>query len=219
MKKFITTLFTSYRGSNRLSRLLRSILERRSIQELIGIPLAGLAFFGAVFLPQVQAGLSTTEVFFDTQTTVVDALVTPSRFRWPLAAFGISQYFARWHPGLDLTDPKGTLMYPIADGKVTRVVLGYTGYGKHVVIEHADGMSSLYAHLSQIRVKEGEQITKDTALGSVGATGWATGNHLHLEIYQNGVAINPMEVLPQAKKYETREISQTLGPSVPTLSL
>ncbi len=212
-------LFTSYRGSNGLSRWLRRIIERRSVAELIGIPLTGLAFFGAVVLPQAQAGLSSAELFFDTQTTVVDAVVAPSRFRWPLATFGISQYFARWHPGVDLTDPAGTPIYPIADGNITFVALQYTGYGKHVIVEHEDGMRSLYAHLSKIRVNVGDTVTKETELGSVGATGWSTGNHLHLEIFQNGAAINPMEVLPQIKKYETREISQIPGPSIPTLSL
>jgi len=211
MKQFIAKLFTSYHGSHGLSRFLRRIIERRSLLELIGIPLTGLAFFGAVVLPQAEIGLSSTEVFFDTQTTVVDAVVAPSRFRWPLTAFGISQYFARWHPGVDLTDTAGTPMYPIADGRVTQVIQQYTGFGKHLIVQHENGMSSLYAHLSKIKVKEGEQVTKETELGAVGATGWATGNHLHLEIYQNGAAVNPIEVLPQIKKFEMKEISQSIS--------
>lgn len=199
MKQFMTWLTASHRGSNVISQWLRKRIECRSIQELIGIPLAGLAFFGAVVLPQAQAGFYSTEVYFDTRATTINAVVEPSRFRWPLAAFGISQYFHGGHPGMDLTNPAGTPIYPVADGKVILVASLFNGYGKHVIVEHNDAMTSVYAHMTKTEVKEGQLVTKDTELGTVGATGWATGNHLHLEILQNNVPLNPMEVLPEFK--------------------
>lgn len=219
-KKAIIWLTRPYHGSNRLSRWLRDKIEGRSLQELIGIPLIGLVFFGAVIMPQAQAGFASTEVYFDTQETVVNATVAPSRFRWPLATFGISQYFSRGHHGLDLTNPAGTPIYPVLEGKVTLVASLLGGYGKHVIIAHADGMSSIYAHLSKTEVKEGQVVTKDTELGTVGATGWATGNHLHFELLQNGIALNPVEVLPEIKKYQPKEISHAVDSlAFPNLSL
>lgn len=208
IKTALYWLIKPHYGSNRLSRFIRGEIEHRSIQELIGVPLMGLTFFGAVIVPQSLAGFTTAEVYLDTQTTTVNAVVVPSRFRWPLAAFGISQLFRGGHQGLDLTNPAGTPIYPITEGKVILVAALYDGYGKHVIVEHKDAMSSIYAHLSRVEVEIGQTVTKDTELGTVGATGWATGNHLHLEILQNGITLNPMEVLPEIKKYQFKDISQ-----------
>ncbi len=220
MKNFIKYLLTPHYGSNRISRLVRRKIEHRPLIELIGIPLMSLTFFTAVIVPQTEAGFASTELYFDTQTTHVEAVVTPSRFRWPLATFGVSQYFTYGHPGLDLTDPAGTPIYPVMEGKVILAASLFNGYGRHVIVEHDNQMTSVYAHLTKIDVKEGEEVTKSTELGTVGATGWATGNHLHLEILQNGVPVNPMEVLPEIKKYESKPISQLVeSDPIPNLSL
>lgn len=197
---------TPYYGSNRLSRLIRTKIERVSTAELIGIPLIALVFLAAVVVPQTEAGLEHAAIYFDTQdTTTIAATVAPSRFRWPLATFGLSQYFSGGHQGLDMTNPAGTPIYPIAPGKVLTAESLFNGYGKHVIIEHDDGMTSIYAHMSKIEVTKGQVVGKMTELGTVGATGWATGNHLHFEIRQNGVAMNPMEVLPEIRLYEPTE--------------
>lgn len=192
-----------YRGSNRISRALRSWIERHSIQEMIGIPLASLAFFGAVIVPQTQAGFSATELYFEAPKVTIDVAVTPSNYRWPLATFGISQNFSGVHPGMDLTDPQGTPIHPVTSGTVTYAGSELFGYGRHIIVKHDNNLESLYAHLSKIDVKEGQKVTKDTELGEVGATGWATGNHLHLEIHINGSPTNPAEVLPELHKSST----------------
>lgn len=194
--------------SNRFSHWVRRQIEYRPIQELIGIPLLCLMFFAAIIVPQTQAGFDTTGVYFDTQTTTVEAIVAPSQFRWPNTTFGISQYFSGRHPGIDLTNPKDTPVYPISEGKVISVTSLYNGYGKHVIVEHQGSLSSLYAHLSKIEVKEGQMVNKSTKLGTVGRTGWATGNHLHLEIHENGISVNPMEILPDIKQYHDDLISE-----------
>lgn len=212
-------LIKPHYGRNRLSRLLSHKLEGKSVAELVGIPLAGIAFAAAVVVPQTEAGFASTELYFDSRETTVNAVVAPARFRWPFPTFGISTFFSFGHPGLDLTSPKGTPVYPIGDGKVILTATILNGYGKHVIVEHPDKMISLYAHLSSIKVENGQHVTKETELGGVGATGWATGNHLHMEIYQKGVALNPMEILPEVKKYEPKAISQTVGHTVtPELS-
>lgn len=63
--------------------------------------------------------------------------------------------------------------------------------------EHADGLASLYAHLSEINVKEGDRVDTRTVIGKMGRTGNATGDHLHLEVYKNGRPVNPISILPK----------------------
>lgn len=200
IQQFLHWVVTPHYGGNRISRWIRRHIEHRSLQELIGIPLAGLAFFGAVIVPQTQAGFANTELYFANPKTIINAAVSDSHLRWPLGTFGISQNFSGTHPGMDLTDPIGTPIHPVTDGTVVYAGTILFGYGRHVRIKHDDHLESLYAHLSKITVKEGQVVTKDTQLGEVGATGWATGNHLHLEIHVNGIANNPLEVLPEFKK-------------------
>lgn len=187
-------------GSNRISRWLRRHIEGKSLQELVGIPLVGLAFFGAVVMPQAQAGFASTELLFDDPKTIINAAVAASRYHWPLATFGISQYFSSVHPGMDLTDPFGTPVQAVSKGTVVYAGADVSGYGKYVVIRHEDDIETLYAHLSRISVTAGQKVTKDTELGEVGATGRATGNHLHLEVRVAGASANPIEVLPELEK-------------------
>jgi len=200
IKRNLHILFSSYYGSNRISRWIRQRIEYRHIQELIGLPLAGLAFFGAVVLPQAQAGLSSTELYFDSADSTVQTLVAESRFQWPMRSFCISQYFHSGHKGIDLQNAGGTPVYPVTDGIITHTGNSFFGYGRHVIIIHDKEIQSLYAHLSEILVKNGDMVAKSTQIGEVGATGWATGNHLHLEILLNGVRTNPLEILPEISR-------------------
>lgn len=206
VKQALSWFLTPYYGSNRLSRLIRTKIERVSTAELIGIPLIALVFLAAVVVPQTEAGLENTAIYFDSQeTTTITTPMTDSRFRWPLATFGLSQYYSGGHQGLDMTNPAGTPIYPIAPGKVITSTSLFNGYGKHVIIDHGNGMTAIYAHMSRIEVITGQVVGKMTELGTVGATGWATGNHLHFEILQDGIALNPMEVLPSIRLYEPTE--------------
>ena len=63
------------------------------------------------------------------------------------------------------------------------------------MINHGSGFKSLYAHLAKITVNEGDEVDKNTVLGTVGSTGWSTGSHLHLEVYDNGRTFNPLTIL------------------------
>ena len=63
------------------------------------------------------------------------------------------------------------------------------------MIDHGNKLSSLYAHLSKIEVEEGQEVTMDTEIGRMGATGRAFGDHLHLEVYDHGKAVNPLTIL------------------------
>ena len=80
----------------------------------------------------------------------------------------------------------GTEIKPVTRGRVVEVSQGRLGWGNTVVIEHEKGLKSRYAHMRDFNVQEGDTVEKETVLGSVGMTGWTTGPHLHLEIYQEG---------------------------------
>lgn len=96
----------------------------------------------------------------------------------------------RFHSGLDLAAPRGTPVCSAANGTV--VHCGYqSGYGKVVEIRHTGTMRTRYAHLHHIKVKHGQTIDSSTVIGTVGATGRATGPHLHYEVIKNGQQVNP----------------------------
>jgi len=104
----------------------------------------------------------------------------------------------RMHTGVDFAAPSGT---PVLAALAGRVVLAeaISGYGLTVMLEHADGLQTLYAHLEQIAVSVGAQVGEAESLGTVGMSGTATGPHLHFELRLNGkqpVAIDPTPYLP-----------------------
>ncbi len=117
-------------------------------------------------------------------------------FIWPTSTVGISQYFAWYHPGIDLPNPAAPVV-AAADGG-TVVVAGWPdnfGYGNRVVIDHGNGYKTTYAHLSNIYVAVGQSISRGQVLGQMGSTGRSTGTHLHLEIRYKGIAVNPLAIL------------------------
>ncbi len=112
----------------------------------------------------------------------------------------VSQGFRSFHPGMDLVTKFGTPIRPIATGDVEEAGYSPFGYGNAILVNHGDGTKSLYAHLSKIYVKKGDTVTLNTVIGLVGSTGRSTGPHLHLEIYQDNVPINPLTMLPDLTK-------------------
>jgi murein DD-endopeptidase MepM/ murein hydrolase activator NlpD len=122
-------------------------------------------------------------------------LTTENSIRRPLDSFNISQGYRTFHRAIDLNEVTGAPVYPIADGKVKMASYGRVSYGNHVIVDHGSGFESLYAHLAKIVVKNGEAVDKNTVLGTVGATGLATGSHLHLEVYDHGQPFNPLTIL------------------------
>ena len=197
MDNFLARLLRPRRGSNPVSLWLRRKIEAIPVRPIIGIQLASAAFFSAIVLPQATDLASNVQAIRDTRDPViVEAGPSEDKIQWPLTRFGITTPFSVFHPGMDLTDPSGTPIHPIADGHVVWVNFYSWGYGNHVLVEHDRGLKSLYAHLSKILVKPGDNVTKNTVIGQVGSTGWSSGNHLHLEIYEGGTPTNPLEVLP-----------------------
>ncbi len=97
----------------------------------------------------------------------------------------------RMHTGTDIGAPAGTNIQAAADG--TLIFAGSLGaYGNATVIDHGDGMSTMYAHQSRILVSENQKVQRGQVIGKVGSTGWSTGPHLHFEVRKNGDPVNPM---------------------------
>ena len=97
----------------------------------------------------------------------------------------------RAHTGVDITAPKGTPVYATADGTVSGENPG-SGYGIAVVINHGYSYQTLYAHLSKKAVRPGQKVKRGQVIGYVGATGLASGSHLHYEVIKNGQRVNPV---------------------------
>jgi len=189
-------LLPQTRTSNPWSKLLRPVLEHKRIRTIFGANLAGaLILVGSTTSPTVTEVAGQAEVDMLNATEV--RVVTEARFGLPVAALtGISQGFSFVHRGVDMRAPLGTIVVPIASGKVLEVVKGKYGYGNHVVVEHEGNFTSLYAHLGEINVQVGQEIAAGTQLGVVGMSGWTTGPHLHLEVYDKGIAFNPLTIVP-----------------------
>ena len=122
-----------------------------------------------------------------------------SGFIWPARGVFTSGYGIRRHPifrirrmhtGQDIAAPYGTPVQAASDGRV--IYTGwFGGYGKIVVIDHGDGVSTLYAHLSKILTRSGARLRRGEVVGRIGSTGYSTGPHVHFEVRVNGRPIDP----------------------------
>lgn len=120
------------------------------------------------------------------------------RFASPLKdTFVTSRYGPRWnrpHKGVDLNAGMGDKILAVEQGIVIKAGKG-RGYGKMVRIKHANGYETVYAHMSKIKVKEGDRVRKGDVVGKAGNTGTSSGVHLHFEIIKDGKHINPQSYL------------------------
>jgi len=102
-----------------------------------------------------------------------------------------------WHAGIDLTANTGSAIHPLKSGWV--VFSGWhAGYGNTVIVRHADGVQTLYAHNQKNLVRKGDRVTETTLIAKVGSTGRATGPHVHFEVRRDGIAVDPASYLSAA---------------------
>lgn len=143
-------------------------------------------------------------------TTNTPDLSLPTKLQSPVTGRITSLFGMRNHPivgetlhhdGIDISQPTGTPVKPLTSGVVT-FAGNDGGYGLMVEIDHGNGLTSRYAHLSKLLVHKGEQINPSRPIGQVGRTGLTTGPHLHLEIHRQNTAIDPLTVLNR-KQIET----------------
>ncbi len=115
----------------------------------------------------------------------------------------------RAHLGVDYAAPTGTLVRSVGDGNVEFAGV-QNGFGNVVIVRHRNQHTTVYAHLSRILVHKGQNVTQGQNVGAVGATGWATGPHLHFEFRVNGQHHDPMTI---ARQSESVPVSATARPS------
>ena len=134
---------------------------------------------------------------FDGQSKRRAFLASPMEFSRVTSGFAMRFHpilqTLRAHRGIDYGAPHGTPVRSVGDG-VVEFAGWQNGYGNVVKIQHGKERSTLYAHLSRIDVRKGQSIEQGQNLGAVGATGWATGPHLHFEFQINGQHVNPLNI-------------------------
>jgi murein DD-endopeptidase MepM/ murein hydrolase activator NlpD len=134
------------------------------------------------------------------------AAATPSL--WPVKGWLTSRMGTRqdpisggdeaFHAGLDIAGERGQPVYATAAGKINEA--GWSGsYGNLIIIDHGFGLESRYGHLLDYTVKRGDTVQRGDIIGHVGATGRATGYHLHYEVHANGKLLNPLQLLTQQR--------------------
>lgn len=112
----------------------------------------------------------------------------------PLTSYRFTSAFkfrdGRWHKGVDLATEVGSPVYAADNGKV--VVSEYSdSFGNYIIIDHANGLKTLYAHNSLLLVQAGDTIAKGTQIAVSGNTGRSSGPHVHFEVHRDGIAVNP----------------------------
>lgn len=142
----------------------------------------------ATELRELQDYYTTKEILTAATPSLMPAKGYPSdRYGYRIDPFTKNRSF---HPGIDITAPKGTKVVAAADGLVV-----YAGrklnYGKVITIEHKFGMSTRYGHLDRFNVKAGQRVKKGDIIGYVGTTGRSTGSHLHYEVRLGNQPLNP----------------------------
>ncbi|MEO7853110.1 MAG: M23 family metallopeptidase [Rubrivivax sp.] len=149
---------------------------------------------------------------FDGQSKRRTFLSSPMSFSRVTSGFSMRFHplLGTWrrHLGVDYGAPTGTPVRTVGDGTV-EFAGTQNGYGNVVEVRHGNDRSTLYAHLSRINVRKGQKLEQGQMIGAVGATGWATGPHLHFEFRINGEHQDPLRI---AKASETFRIDSKLRP-------
>jgi lipoprotein NlpD len=136
------------------------------------------------------------------------------RLRWPLRHVLVTSRFGKrprdFHEGIDLQAKSGTPVYAAQEGKVIYAGSQIRGYGKMIVIKHAYGISTVYAHNSRLFVKKGQHVRLGQKIAASGNTGRSTGPHVHFEVRHGVGAVDPAKLMPMSRVALIEDLS---GPS------
>ena len=152
----------------------------------------------ATYVPPttLPSGKDTTP---STQAPSSSGWIKPLKSYSITSAFGMRKHpvlgYERMHNGVDMAAPAGTPIYAAKSGKVTTASYQAGGAGNYVSINHGDGFSSVYMHMTRYIVSKGQYVQAGQVIGYVGSTGISTGNHLHFGISYKGEYVNPMRYI------------------------
>ena len=127
------------------------------------------------------------------------ASVASIGYVWPVSGNLWGGFGPRWgsfHKGIDIGAGAGTAVAAAGSGQVILSTYSNNGYGSYIIVRHGDGSQTLYAHLSERYVALGQYVGQGEVIGTVGCSGWCSGNHLHFEIIIGGGVVNPLSYLP-----------------------
>jgi murein DD-endopeptidase MepM/ murein hydrolase activator NlpD len=187
--------------ANRLDKIRKRIyVQSKSFDDLIG-----LAMRKEEMLKSVPAIIPISNR---------DLTRTASGYGWRIHPI---YKIIKFHAGMDFTAPAGTNVFATGNGTVAEVITSQRGLGKHIIIDHGFGYTSIYAHLSNFNVRKGQKVQRGDIIGFVGSTGTSLANHLHYEIKLNGMNIDPVnyyfEDLTAAEYERMIEIASKTGQS------
>ena len=121
---------------------------------------------------------------------------------WSSRGFGMKHDpftgYRQMHRGIDIANHHGTPIIASADGKV-KSITSSSGLGKLISLDHGYGLTTLYGHLSEVKVKRGQRVKRGDVIALMGNTGWSTGPHLHYEVRLNGRPVNPQKYILNEK--------------------
>ncbi len=169
----------------------------------------------ALWFSEAGTGAAAKGAYFDMngQNKRRSFLTSPLEFSRVTSGFAMRLHpiLRTWrqHNGVDYGAPTGTPVRTVGDG-VVEFAGRQGGYGNVVKIRHSRDRTTVYAHLSRIDVRDGARVEQGQTIGAVGATGWATGPHLHFEFIVNGEHVDPMVV---AKSSEVSVVSASARPA------
>lgn len=157
-------------------------------------------------LISVDSVTNCVEIHDPTSGVVITTISSP--IIWPVKGvitleFGKSDLpYEIMHTGIDIANPQGKIgddISPFMDGTVIYAGETAIGYGKHIIIDHGNNVTSLYGHLDKVLVYKGEKVTINDVIGKMGSTGWSTGPHVHFQINVFGIPVNPRVFLESIK--------------------
>jgi murein DD-endopeptidase MepM/ murein hydrolase activator NlpD len=193
--RFVRIFSSQRQASVWLKNSLKKIFEHKDIHKILGPNLA-LAVVATSFL---QGHYIENKAFVPGTATVVQSqtisFITEKGIQDPVMPVIINQKYSVFHPGVDLDGVTGDPVRPIMAGHVQSLQYSNFAYGNAIILDHGNGITSLYAHLSKILVKTGDSVTHNTIIGLVGSTGHSTGDHLHLEVRENNKPFDPLTVI------------------------
>lgn len=191
----------------RIARSLRTELKivLVSLAVVLLLPIIGIlviAQSGVQAISDALAWLNPTTHIVDVRKPTGELLLQLSATtNWPVKGY-VSEEFGvpRWpwqptHTGIDIANPdhrEGDAVTPFMAGKVTTADDSErTGWGKHVIVDHGNNITSLYGHMSAVKVAKEQEVKPGDLIGLMGDTGTSTGPHVHFEIRVYGVPVNP----------------------------